>query len=488
MRCSMFRSLTVFAIGLLPGIPLSAGQHREVVAAKVIGPAVNGLKVELFDQAPYFQPKRVNVKPGTTVTWTNRGPGLIHTVLAVTETGEARSGPIHPGGSWSHTFTGDAVIKTSCEIHPHMYGIVIVGAPSASLISAVESRVPTPSAPGLSVDIVEFPLPVPNSVPGILVIDPQDNVWVTMGGGGWGNIAHPPLPHFARLTADGDISVYSTPTAASGPSGILLAPDGNLFITEIMGGKIARFDPRTKAIEEYAIPTENAWPTGLDLAADGSLWFNQTKGNKVGRLSPDGVITEFAVPTEKGNPTGMDIDSKGNIWIAERDGSKIGCLKPNGTFLEYQIPTPRAKPSGVLVDREDRVWFAEREGNKIGVIENGRMREYPLPNPRSGPFFLAEDSNGLIWFSEVFGNRIGVLNPVTGRILEFGLPTPDSWPGGLAFDSQGGLWFTEQLGNKIGYIGNPTQAVRAALDREKKEAGGGTAALHAHQPDGQHKH
>lgn len=460
MRSSKRRFALAAAGCLLLAVPLFAA-----------GPAAPAqqLKVELFDQAPYFQPKRTTVKAGTNITWTNRGPGLIHTVLVVTEKGESRSGPLNPGESWSHTFDTDAVIKTSCEIHPHMYGIVIVGAPPAQLIAAVESRAASPSAPGLSVNIVEFPLPIPNSVPGILVIDPQDNVWVTLGGGGWGNIAHPPLPHFARLTADGDISVYSTPTAASGPSGILLAPNGNLFITEIMGGKIARFDPRTKAIEEYPIPTENAWPTGLTLSSDGSLWFNQTKGNKIGRLSPDGVITEFAVPTEKGNPTGMDIDSKGNIWIAERDGSKIGCLKPNGVIVEYQIPTPKAKPSGVLVDREDRVWFAEREGNKIGVIEHGQVREYPLPSARSGPFFLAEDSNGLIWFSQVYGNRLGVLNPTTGRIHEFNVPTSDSWPGGLAFDSQGGLWFTEHLGNKIGYIANPTEAVRAALDRETKD-------------------
>lgn len=442
--------------------------------------------VELFDQAPYFQPQRLQVEPGSTVTWVNHGPGLIHTILVMTGEGEARSGPINPGESWSHTFTGDAVVKASCEIHPYMYGIVIVGKPTASLIAAVESRVDSPTVPGLSVEVVEFPLPVPNSVPGILAIDAQDNVWVTLGGGGWGNIAHPPLPHFARLTADGDISVFSTPTPASGPSGLLIAPDGNIYITEIMGGKIARFDPRTRAIEEYPIPTAEPWPTGLALAANGALWFNETKGNKVGRLSPDGVISEFPVPTEKGNPTGMAIDSKGNVWIAQRDGSKIGCLKPNGVFLEYQIPTPRAKPSGMLVDREDRVWFAEREGNKIGVIENGQVREYPLPHPRSGPFFLAEDLNGLIWFSQVFGNRIGVLNPETGRILEFGLPTRDSWPGGLAFDSQGGLWFTMQLANKVAYIANPTQAVRAALDGERKPTAvpaSASAPLHSQHQD-----
>ncbi|GAA4790769.1 virginiamycin B lyase family protein [Lysobacter hankyongensis] len=419
--------------------------------------------VILNDQAPYFQPKRLKVARGTTVTWENRGPGLIHTVVVATTEGMRSSGPIPPGTKWSHTFAEDAVVKASCEIHPYMYGIVIVGDPPAELIATTESQMPSTASPGIVIDIVEFPIPVPNSVPGILFPDAQDNIWVTLGGGGWGNIAHPPLSKFARLTADGDLSIYDTQTPGSGPSGVRVGKDGRVYLTLLMAGRIARFDPTTKTIEEFRIPTDTSWPTGLELATDGAVWFNETKGNKVGRLSVDGIITEYAVPTVDGRPTGIALDSRGDVWIAERDGSKIAQLRKDGSFIEYPLPTPRAKPAGILVDRQDRVWFAQREANKIGVIENGALREYPLPNPKSGPFYLVEDQSGLIWFSETFGNRIGVLNPADGRIVEFALPTPDSWPGGLAFDSQGALWFTEQLGNKVAMIANPTEAARKAF-------------------------
>ena len=443
-------------------LTLTPGTSRAITEAPE-KPAPGAVTVELFDQAPYFQPKRLKVARGSTVTWVNRGPGLIHTVVVGTGEGEEHSGPVSPGTSWSHTFSADAVVKTSCEIHPYMYGIVIVGEPPAALISAVESTAQVPSAPGVSVEVVEFPIPIPNAVPGILDIDRQDNVWVTLGGGGWGNIAHPPLSHFGRLTSDGDFTIYSTPTEASGPSGLLVGKGGVIYITALMAGKIVRFDPASGAIEEITIPTETAWPTGLDQAADDSLWFSETKGDKIGRLGSDGTVTEIRIPTEGAHPTGLALDSRGNVWIAERDGSKIGCLKPEGTFIEYQIPTPRAKPSGLLVDSQDRVWFAEREGNKIGMIQGGKVSEYPLPSPRSGPFFLAEDPNGLVWFSEVYGNRLGVLNPETGEIVELTLPTADSWPGGLAFDSQGTLWFTEHLGNKVGMIVNPSKTVREAF-------------------------
>lgn len=461
------RSLARAAAATLLWATLSPAASAATSPAPPAPAAAGAHTVVLNDQAPYFLPKRLTVARGETVTWENRGPGLIHTVVVTTQTGVSSSGPIPPGQRWSHTFTEDAVVKSSCEIHPYMYGIVIVGQPPGALIAAVEDQMRSATQPGLTVDIVEYPIPVPNSVPGILYPDAQDNMWVTLGGGGWGNIAHPPLSKFARLTADGDLSIYDTQTEGSGPSGVRVGKDGHVYLTLLMAGRIARFDPATKRIEEFVIPTDTSWPTGLELDADGSVWFNQTKGNKVGRLSPDGAISEYTVPTHEGRPTGIALDSKGNVWIAERDGSKIAQLRRDGSFVEYPLPTPRAKPAGILVDREDRVWFAQREANKIGVIENETLREYELPNPKSGPFYLVEDANGFIWFSETFGNRIGVLNPGDGRIAEFALPTPDSWPGGLAFDSQGNLWLTQQLANKVAMISNPGDAAKKAFAAQR---------------------
>src|SRR5215471_7482392 len=106
-----------------------------------------------------------------------------------------------------------------------MYGLVAVGNPPESLIAATESKLQGNKTTNLTPHVLEFPLPVANSVPGILMIDKEDNVWFTMGGGGFGNISYPPLNKVGRLTLDGDIRIYSTPEDGSGPSGIALASD-----------------------------------------------------------------------------------------------------------------------------------------------------------------------------------------------------------------------------------------------------------------------
>jgi streptogramin lyase/plastocyanin len=408
--------------------------------------------VVLKDEAPYFSPKRLKVSKGGIVKWENKGPGLVHTIAVSTDAGVISSGAIRPGETFTFDFKDfdNAVVKAACEVHPYMFGIVIIGSPADSLISAVETK---PEAKKKAEPkILEFSLPIADSVPGILEIDAEDNVWFTMGGGGFANINFPPLAMIGKMTLDGDLSTYHLPTKASAPDGLVLNADGTLYITEFLGNKIAKMDAQRKIIEEFTIPTPDANPTALALDSKGNLWFNENKGNKVGRLSPNGIITEFVIPTINSRPTGMVIDREDRVWFAERDGNKIGCIHLDGTIVEYSIPTPKAKPTAMAVDEKGRVWFSERQGNKIAVIENGKIKEYPLPNPNSGPFFILIDGNGHIWFSEIFGDRIGDLNPDTGNIVEYDIPTKDSWVGGIAMDSQGNVWYALQLKNKIGVI------------------------------------
>lgn len=157
-------------------------------------PEANEVRIVIRDNAPYFNPKRQNINRGATVVWENQGPALIHTIFINTTGGEVHSGSIKPGQSFRYKFSSDddAVVKTACEVHPYMYGILIIGRPQASLIAAVESEVKDVHTPTLTARLRDFPLPVKDSVPGILAIDAEDAIWFTMGGGGFANINFPP--------------------------------------------------------------------------------------------------------------------------------------------------------------------------------------------------------------------------------------------------------------------------------------------------------
>jgi plastocyanin len=74
-------------------------------------------------QDDYFEPKTINIQPGATVTWVNRGQHA-HTVTF--DVGRD-SGDIAPGGSFSATFPHAGTYQYHCHHHKDMRGTVVVG-------------------------------------------------------------------------------------------------------------------------------------------------------------------------------------------------------------------------------------------------------------------------------------------------------------------------------------------------------------------------
>jgi len=73
-----------------------------------------------------FNPKRIEIAAGGTVTWTNNDP-LVHTITA--DDGSWDSGPIEPGKTWTHTFTQPGEYAIHCTPHPFMKAVIIVRQP-----------------------------------------------------------------------------------------------------------------------------------------------------------------------------------------------------------------------------------------------------------------------------------------------------------------------------------------------------------------------
>ena len=74
-------------------------------------------------QAHGFSAPTLTVKPGTTVTWTNRDDDA-HTVTSVANT--FRSHGLDTGETFSYTFTRPGTYEYFCSLHPLMTGKVVV--------------------------------------------------------------------------------------------------------------------------------------------------------------------------------------------------------------------------------------------------------------------------------------------------------------------------------------------------------------------------
>ncbi|MCP1837541.1 plastocyanin [Bradyrhizobium sp. USDA 4524] len=98
------------------GIAVVATMLLPVTAARTEDTAVH---IDNFS----FTPPQLDVKVGTTVTWTNRDD-IPHTVVCA---GKFRSKTMDTDGTFSFTFTEPGEYKYFCSLHPHMTGSVKVG-------------------------------------------------------------------------------------------------------------------------------------------------------------------------------------------------------------------------------------------------------------------------------------------------------------------------------------------------------------------------
>ena len=68
----------------------------------------------------------LTIPVGTTITWSNNDPGMIHTVTSVD--GVFDSGFLNEGDTWSYTFEEPGEFEYLCTPHPWMRAKVVVEA------------------------------------------------------------------------------------------------------------------------------------------------------------------------------------------------------------------------------------------------------------------------------------------------------------------------------------------------------------------------
>jgi streptogramin lyase len=230
------------------------------------------------------------------------------------------------------------------------------------------------------------------------------------------------------------------------PSRITAGPDGNLWFTERVEGRIGRITP-SGVISEFPVPGGDPW----DIAPgpDGNVWFTELAACEVGRITPDGTITEFPVPGPapiEGIVAGPD----GDLWFAENWGRKIARLALDGSITEF--PT-EPYPETIAVGADGNLWHGSA-GWLVQMTTSGEITTFPLPNDLGNAMLATSGTDGNVWFVRGGYRGIGKITP-DGAITEYLMPYPrvSRMPNSLAAGPDGNLWFTEQgRRNWVGWV------------------------------------
>ena len=226
-------------------------------------------------------------------------------------------------------------------------------------------------------------------------IDSQDHLWITDGvpPGGKGKLGHAVLEFdtngklLRTLGKPGDPG--SAPDHFTEPNAVLIAPDGNIFVSQNHTNnykgtpRVMKFDANGKFIKQ---------------------WGSSGTG-----------------PGEFGMPHCLAMDSKGNLYVGDRDNNRIQVFTQDGKLLGQL--TQFGRPSGIVIDRDDVIYVTDSEsknkegyghnpgwkrGIRIGSLKDGKVTDFipdTYPDPEgsgtSGGEGIWADGKGAVYSAEV---------------------------------------------------------------------------------------
>lgn len=221
-----------------------------------------------------------------------------------------------------------------------------------------------------------------------MYVDRAGNVWVTdaQGREGKGHTVVKFSPEGKVLLTLGKAGVAgSGPDTLDRPAGVVIAPNGDIFVADGHGGaaasRVVKFSKAGRFIK--------AWGK---------------KGSAPGEF--DGLHT-------------IAIDSKGRLFVGDRGNNRFQIFDQDGNFLEEWKQFGR--PGGLFIDKDDTMYAADPESNVktnpgvkrgvwIGSARDGKVSGFiPGPEPKAddtaseGVEQVITDAEGNLYAVEVSG-------------------------------------------------------------------------------------
>ena len=171
-------------------------------------------------------------------------------------------------------------------------------------------------------------------------------------------------------------------------------------------------------------------PSGVAVAPNGDIWIvdgHRGGNNRLVRFSKDGkfiralgggVGSESAEPGRFNDPHDIAIDAQGRIFVADRGNNRTQIFDQDGNFIAQW--TQFGRPSGIFIDANDIIYVGDgmsnaqwnpgwERGIRIGDAKTGWVTSF-IPDPEmdagSGVEFLAVDGQGNIYAGEVGRQRL----------------------------------------------------------------------------------
>ena len=255
------------------------------------------------------------------------------------------------------------------------------------------------------------------------------------------------------------------------PRAIDITGDGLLFIVD-KTGRIQRLGPKGDFLDVIKMPlTEAGKPTGLSIAPNGNLYVADTHYHRVVVFSPDGkLIDEFGRFGQDNScfiyPTDVAFSGDGRIFVSEYGGNdRVSVFTEQGDFL-YCFGTAGsgagqlARPSALCVDNVRKcLYVADACNHRVAIYNlDGKLIGYigsagRAPGQLRYPYDLALLSDGTLVVCEYGNNRLQLFSPEGRSLAVYGRAGRQlgelAYPWGLAVDGRRRAFIVDAGNNRI---------------------------------------
>ncbi len=223
------------------------------------------------------------------------------------------------------------------------------------------------------------------------------------------------------------------------PHGIYVDADGNIWVTDAdgdgqRGHQVFKFSPEgdiLMTLGEAGVagtaPGQFNGPTGVVVAPNGDIFVTEghdpDSNNRVQKFSPDGEFLASFGGTGSGPgefivPHDIAMDSRGRLFVADRDNNRIQIFDQDGVFLDQWHQFGRA--SGLFIGDDDTLYVSDNQSNaarnpgwergiRVGSSRDGSVAAFirdpafdPGNSAATGAHGLAANATG-----EIFGAEVG---------------------------------------------------------------------------------
>jgi virginiamycin B lyase len=178
--------------------------------------------------------------------------------------------------------------------------------------------------------------------------------------------------------ARGDIRLYED-LGVQAPTGIVFAPDGDIWFTSIGNDRVGRVRVATGTVETFA-DRANAvrLPANIFPAADGRMWFTCLGSGMLASIDPcasDPAATILHyTDLDLDQPVAIKAGRDGRLWFTLRgSGDAIGSLDPCAddpitTLQTYRSPTVSG-PSALFAHQDGVIWWFNADAGTVGRLD-----------------------------------------------------------------------------------------------------------------------